>query len=41
MYLWWVVYGFYHELKDKENDKRKKDLLVGNSSTNPVTSDPV
>ncbi|XP_046445952.1 uncharacterized protein LOC124195521 [Daphnia pulex] len=41
MYLWWVVYGFYHELKDKENEKRKKDLLVGNSSTNPATSDPV
>jgi len=40
MYLWWVVYGFYHELKDKENEKRKKDLL-GNSSTNPATSDPV
>nr|CAH0106215.1 unnamed protein product [Daphnia galeata] len=39
MYLWWIVYGFYHELKDKEDEKRKKDLLVCNSSTNPAISD--
>lgn len=38
MYLWWVVHGFYHELQDKENEKRKNDRLV-KATTNRTTSD--
>ncbi|KAK4019465.1 hypothetical protein OUZ56_001484 [Daphnia magna] len=38
LYLWWVVHGFYHELQDKENEKRKNDRLV-KATTNRTTSD--